>query len=1042
GTHVAGIAAAKGNNGIGITGVNWNAKIMPVKVMQSSGYGSASNIVQGIIYASENGATIINMSIGSYARSLAMEDALANAYATSVLVAAAGNDGLCIGPGLCPDRRLGIPLFPGAISYVIGIEAQPIPPDGFTNFDQDGPVFSQYSDLFNYELSAPGTSMISTIPNGGYRVYSGTSMATPFAAGSIALYREFHPEQSQEMLWGNFINTRNEHIQLKDAIEVEPLPVLSIISHHLVDTLSGDGDGQPDVGETIELWLTVRNTWGQADNVQVKLQLGEFEDPTVANITTNQGTIGSISSYATLTNEYEPFVVEIAEDLVHDRHILFEALAWNEWGNDTIYQPFVLTIQNGTKLSGIMDSTLVLTSTKQYLVNASFKITPNGHLLLEAGTNIILNEPIINDGLIEANGLPDKKVHFFGPKGIFGGGTLKTNEAVFEDFYTFGYSSFIFGASYESKYFFNNTSFNNFQTSFFISRFDTLLLNNCKVQGLLVDIFAYDPNPDGGSKILQSSFDNVSGSDLAGTALVVIDNTNFNRVSGGICLWNSYRSSFVGNNFLSFSNSLAIRGHHYEYITNIPNNYWGSENSEKIQKKLYDFWDNPNLSQIIYEPKLEQPNGDNHACVWKVLVNYKDAQDEYVDPVGVGKQRFDVYFNRAMDTLITPQVSFGVRAPYTQQGVNEDGYWSLDGKIYTVFKTVVLTTGDGINRIRVSGAKELTGWDWEIPVEDQRFEFLIDAAGSASTEFIATPGLGKIFLEWNDNDLEDGLGYNLYRMEHINDSTLTEPILLNNILVLDTLYTDFSVIPGERYYYYYKILRTNMAETDSSRVVSAIPHTASQGDANGDYNVDVLDIVNIVAYMLNNDPQPFIFEAADVNADLTINVLDIVGVVQLVNATKDWIPPVIYRNHEPAYISLDGDKIRIESIGQLTGLQFELHTAFPDLVQLTSLIPGFELAWTRTENGIFALLFNMQGNTIPEGITEIIRIQHSNPDLQWGQMLGADPEGQLVEILTSPLNLEEHIALPVDFTLNVFPNPAKDQVNISYFLPGASEVQI
>ena len=47
-----------------------------------------------------------------------------------------------------------------------------------------------------------------------------------------------------------------------------------------------------------------------------------------------------------------------------------------------------------------------------------------------------------------------------------------------------------------------------------------------------------------------------------------------------------------------------------------------------------------------------------------------------------------------------------------------------------------------------------------------------------------------------------------------------------------------------------------------------------------------------------------------------------------------------------------------------------------------------------------------------------------------------------MEILTSPLNLEEHIALPVDFTLNVFPNPAKDQVNISYFLPGASEVQI
>jgi hypothetical protein len=67
---------------------------------------------------------------------------------------------------------------------------------------------------------------------------------------------------------------------------------------------------------------------------------------------------------------------------------------------------------------------------------------------------------------------------------------------------------------------------------------------------------------------------------------------------------------------------------------------------------------------------------------------------------------------------------------------------------------------------------------------------------------MATPGLGKVALEWNNNDLEDGLGYNMYRMEHINDSTLTEPVLINSSLITDTLYTDFSVIPNKRYYYY------------------------------------------------------------------------------------------------------------------------------------------------------------------------------------------------------------------------------------------------
>lgn len=147
GTHVAGIAAAKGNNGIGIAGVNWAAKIMPVKVFQSSGQGNMATIVQGINYAAQNGATVINMSFGTYARSLALEDALANAYANAVLVAAAGNDGLCIGPGKCDDLRLGIPMYPGGLSFVLGVTA---PPAIFTNYDPDGPVYSGYTEFNNY----------------------------------------------------------------------------------------------------------------------------------------------------------------------------------------------------------------------------------------------------------------------------------------------------------------------------------------------------------------------------------------------------------------------------------------------------------------------------------------------------------------------------------------------------------------------------------------------------------------------------------------------------------------------------------------------------------------------------------------------------------------------------------------------------------------------------------------------------------------------------------------------------------------------------
>ncbi len=143
GTHVAGIACAVGNNGIGIAGVDWHARIMPVKVFQSNGQGDVATITQGIYYAVMKGATVINMSFGSYAESLTMEAALQNAYATCVLVAAAGNDG---GRYIL---RPWVLFFPQPFRMSWGCR-QLLKLGGlasFSNFDPDGPVYSQYLRL-------------------------------------------------------------------------------------------------------------------------------------------------------------------------------------------------------------------------------------------------------------------------------------------------------------------------------------------------------------------------------------------------------------------------------------------------------------------------------------------------------------------------------------------------------------------------------------------------------------------------------------------------------------------------------------------------------------------------------------------------------------------------------------------------------------------------------------------------------------------------------------------------------------------------------
>ena len=164
---------------------------------------------------------------------------------------------------------------------------------------------------------------------------------------------------------------------------------------------------------------------------------------------------------------------------------------------------------------------------------------------------------------------------------------------------------------------------------------------------------------------------------------------------------------------------------------------------------VYDLNTGSTIPTIINRSAFSTiPYEETHGIVWKVMVNGKDAQDEYdqMDPIGVGSHEFKVYFNREMDTSVDPQISYGVREPYNQKIISEQGTWSTDGKIYTVTHDVNIGAADGINRIRVQDARDLDYFD--IPVEDYRFNMLVQSAGSASTGFMATAGLGEITLEW------------------------------------------------------------------------------------------------------------------------------------------------------------------------------------------------------------------------------------------------------------------------------------------------------
>lgn len=172
GTHVAGVIAAKSNNADGIAGMSWNSKLMPIKAIGADGAGSAFDIAQGIYWATDHGADVINLSVGNYTSSAALLEACRYAFERNVvLVAASGND--------ASEQ----PSYPAAYEEVLSVAA--------VDHNRERADFSNFGD--NIDVAAPGVDIPSTYIYSDYAVLSGTSMACPHVAALASLIRSVRP---------------------------------------------------------------------------------------------------------------------------------------------------------------------------------------------------------------------------------------------------------------------------------------------------------------------------------------------------------------------------------------------------------------------------------------------------------------------------------------------------------------------------------------------------------------------------------------------------------------------------------------------------------------------------------------------------------------------------------------------------------------------------------------------------------------------------------------------------------------------------------
>jgi len=190
GTHVSGTIGAIGNNSLGVAGVNWQVKIMPLKAFNNAGSGSTSDQIAAIEYANANGASVISNSWGGDNESQSLKDAIDASPA--IVVCAAGN----YYAGYDIDSK---PLYPASYnsSNIISVAA--------TDKNDDLASFSNFG-MSSVDLAAPGTDIWSTYLDGTYGFKSGTSMATPHISGVAALVKAVNPRLSPRQIKNVILN--------------------------------------------------------------------------------------------------------------------------------------------------------------------------------------------------------------------------------------------------------------------------------------------------------------------------------------------------------------------------------------------------------------------------------------------------------------------------------------------------------------------------------------------------------------------------------------------------------------------------------------------------------------------------------------------------------------------------------------------------------------------------------------------------------------------------------------------------------------------
>ncbi|HBC47003.1 MAG TPA: hypothetical protein DCZ43_08155 [candidate division Zixibacteria bacterium] len=267
-THVAGCASECTDNNLNGAGIGFKARVMAVK---GARYDTLYAVYQGLTYAAENGAQILNCSWGSSqynASNQNLINGLWNNYGV-VIVAAAGNNG---------TSQI---VYPGGYNNVLSVAA--------TNSGDQKASFSSYGTWV--DVSAPGASIYSTWGATGMDYLDGTSMASPITAGIAALLRAAHPSWTNQNIVDAIVSTTDNinaqnpsyigmlgsgRVNAFNALGSATIPRINVDTS-MITVTNDDGDGKLNPGESFSLFLVLENIWEDANNVNVTVTSTAFD---------------------------------------------------------------------------------------------------------------------------------------------------------------------------------------------------------------------------------------------------------------------------------------------------------------------------------------------------------------------------------------------------------------------------------------------------------------------------------------------------------------------------------------------------------------------------------------------------------------------------------------------------------------------------------------------------------------------------------------------------------------------------------------------